>query len=189
MHSCQEKWHAIAGVYSTHCRAGCDLDHTRSLPALQVQESDARLFRRQGTRVIAPKNAVAIAGQHPICPVPNWPRNEFEEKTGEPPGCESGRAKPGSRCELFQDENDSIRPRHQSFGRKLVIDHHIHSIEVPRIRPVPPQNAPSQRTLQRGKSKHASRIAPQNELHQPVAQPADAVIQEDRMGGVGCARW
>jgi len=43
------------------------------------------------------------------------------------------------------------------------------------------QNAPSQWTLQRGKSKHPRRITPQNKLNQSIAQPANAVVKQDRV--------
>src|SRR5207253_8305171 len=66
--------------------------------------------------------------------------------------------------------------------RLIAIDHNTNCVKVGSIRPMPRQDAPRQRALQRGKPKHPTRIAPQNELHQPVAQPANAVVKKDGMG-------
>jgi len=92
----------------------------------------------------------------------------------------TGRAQLG--CpQLPQDKDDRIGTRQQLFFGKFEIDHDIHSIQVPGIRPMPRQNPPSQFTLQRSKPKDAARIAAQNELHQPVAQPANAVVEKNGM--------
>jgi hypothetical protein len=68
-----------------------------------------------------------------------------------------------------ENKNNSIGPRQQFLIGLARANHHINRIKVARIRPMPRQNAPRQRTLQRRKPKQPTRIAPQNELHQPVA--------------------
>jgi hypothetical protein len=78
-----------------------------------------------------------------------------------------------------EDEDDSIRPSQQLFVAKTIINDDIDSIEVLSIHPVPRQNPPGQHTLQRGESEEPIRIAPQNELHQPVAEAANAVVKKD----------
>jgi hypothetical protein len=62
-----------------------------------------------------------------------------------------------------------------------MVNHNIHRIEIPRIRPMSPKNIRSECALQRGKAKHRSGITPQNKLHKPVTKPADAVVKKDRM--------
>jgi hypothetical protein len=82
---------------------------------------------------------------------------------------------------VLEDKHDSIRPRQQLLVRQFVIHHDVNSIEIPSIRAMHHQNSLSEATLQRRESKNACRIPPQDELHQTVAQPANAVIEQDRV--------
>src|ERR1700727_959921 len=90
--------------------------------------------------------------------------------------------KVGCLGKLFQHEDHGIRPRENLFAHEIVINDHIHRIEILRILPMAPENACGYRTLQSGKTKDSIRIAPQNELDEPVAQAADAIVEQDRVG-------
>src|ERR1035437_5502858 len=176
-----------------------------ALAVLQIEETAASLFGRHGTGVVAPKHAVSVAGNHPVAPVANRPGYESQQESsqspeyGSPFACRSrcrcwrwcwcalcgsgsqtrtGRAQLGF-SQLPEDKDDRIGPSQQLLVGLVGIDHNVHRIEVLSIRPMPGQNAPSQRTLQRGEAEDARRIAPQNELDEPVAQPADAVVEQD----------
>src|SRR5450631_1182794 len=141
-----------------------------------------------------------MAGDDAVSPVADRARQELQQPSSQPPECGSECGLSGSGCwfwlcgsgsqtrtgraqlggsQVPEDEDDRIRPSQQLFVAKPIVNDHIHSIEILSIHPVPRQNPPGQHTLQRGKSEEPIRIAPQNELHQPVAEAANAVIKKD----------
>jgi hypothetical protein len=100
----------------------------------------------------------------------------------------SGRAQLGCLGQLPQHKDDRIRPPHHALARPLVILDHIHRVQIARIHPMPLQSSRRQRTLQRRETEYSLRIAPQNKLHRPVAQAANAVVKKDGMDH-GFASW
>src|ERR1017187_7314221 len=176
-----------------------DAEDTEVRTGSLVQEAGSGFCTWYGTGVVASEDAVAVAGDDAVSPVADRARQELQQPSSQPPECGSVCGLSGSGCwfwlcgfgsqtrtgraqlggsQVPEDEDDSIRPSQQLFVAKPIVNDHIHSIEILSIHPVPRQNPPRQLTLQRGKSKEPIRIAPQNELHQPVAEAANAVVKE-----------
>jgi hypothetical protein len=65
-----------------------------------------------------------------------------------------------------------------------MIHNDIKSIEVSGIRTMPRQNFHCECTLQRSKPEDGILIAPQNELHQTIAESAHAVVKDNRVKAV-----
>ena len=82
-------------------------------------------------------------------------------------------------AEFFQDKDDGIGAREETFVGKFVIDDDVDSVEVLGICAVAGQDAGSERALQRCETKDSVGITADNELVQPVAESADAVVEND----------
>src|SRR6478672_6728529 len=70
------------------------------------------------------------------------------------------------------------------LGRLVHARHHVERVEIARRLPVALKDARGYRPLQSGEVKGVVMVVPQRELYKPVAEPADAVVQQN-----GLCRW
>src|ERR1700733_41161 len=139
---------------------------------LLIQKPPPSLFVRQGASFISPKYAIAITGHRPVSPVTKRPRQAPQQKSTSSPyrmrrsgsQTRTSRAHIGS-SQVPKDINHRVRPSPHLLISPIRINHYVNRVQVPRIQPMPLQNLPSERSLQRRKSKDPSRIASQNKLY------------------------
>src|SRR2546428_10243484 len=94
---------------------------------------------------------------------------------------EHGRNKAPDSAEMSQNRHGGVRPCGETLGRLLIVGHDVHRVEILLINAVPLQYAPGEFALSRSKAKLATRIALQHELHQTIAEPADTVVENQRV--------
>jgi hypothetical protein len=122
------------------------------------------------------EDAVAVAGYDAVSAVAEGARDKLKR-----PACQAAEHVPAC-SQLLEDENDGVGTRQQTFVRKVVTEYYVNRVEICWICAMPNQNPPRQRTLQRREPEDGVRVAAQNELHEAIAQAADAVVEEDGVG-------
>ena len=85
-------------------------------------------------------------------------------------------------AKAFEDKDDGVGAREETFVGKFVIEDDVDSVKVLGIGTVTGQDARGERTLQRGEPKDGVKITAQDELIQPIAESADAVVEDDGVG-------
>src|SRR3989304_5808152 len=83
--------------------------------------------------------------------------------------------------ELLQDEQRGAGLGVDRLPLGPVVGDQIESVEIARVEVVPRQGLTGKAALERGKAKGPPGVARQDEAVQPVAQPADAVVEDDVM--------
>jgi hypothetical protein len=156
----------------------------------RLQKPPPCLRRRHRTPIIPAKHPIPPARHHSVSPIANPPRHNLQQESQRPPQsaprlCRERHPRLSVPThlgpEFLQHKRDRIRPPHQPLPRHLVIDHHIHAIKIVRRSPMSRQHPRRQPALQRRKPKPSLGIPPQYKLHPPVAQPANPVIEKNRM--------
>ena len=113
--------------------------HNLNFPAqLNVQEAIAILRPGEHASFETAEDAIAIAGDEAIRGVAQNPRQQLEEEAEKLP--ESAKA--------FEDEDDGVGAREETFVGKFVIEDDVDSVKVLGIGTVTGQDARGERTLQ-----------------------------------------
>lgn len=94
-----------------------------------------------------------------------------------------GKRAPDS-AEFRENERHRIRAVQQAFRRPVWIYDNVKSIQFVGAPPIPFKNLAREGALQCSESKKSVTIVPEHKLHQAVAQPANTVIQQNRIGTV-----
>ena len=103
-------------------------------------------------------------------------RNKASDTCGEGPRA----------SQVFQDELDRFGAVENSFIGLLVMQDDVYGIEIAGHR-VTRQDFSGQSTLQGSEAEDVTLVSLQDELNQPVAKAADAVVEDNRFGRVGHA--
>jgi len=101
-------------------------------------------------------------------------RNKASDTCGEGPRA----------SQVFQDELDRFGAVENSFIGLLVMQDDVYGIEIAGHR-VTRQDFSGQSTLQGSEAEDVTLVSLQDELNQPVAKAADAVVEDNRFGRVG----
>jgi hypothetical protein len=112
---------------------------------------------------------VAVPRKQTVREVPYWLRQ----------GCEDTSADTPETADLSEYKDDSDRSGDQGFPRFILIDNDIEGVEGGGIGAVAGENLCGDRTLQGGEAKNLSPVVPNDELDEPIAQPANAIVKKD----------
>ena len=129
------------------------------------------MVTRDWTRIVAAEHAIPIPCNQVVEGILNSAWKGFQE-----PGDDSPQA-----AQFSQHEHSRLGPRQQRIVRRPRIYNDVHGIEISRVCPVACQQLPRKFPLQRRKAKLLLPIMAQNKLDHPVAQPANTVVQENRI--------
>ncbi len=151
--------------------SGFQLRELRDQCVSKPQESRPLALTGNGTRLKTPENPIPPLRDQAIEPVRNPTRQSPQKPRSHPP-------KPS---QLAEHKPHGLRSRKQRLLRTTVVYNHVDGIQICRTHPVPRQNRPGKLALQGSESKPPPRITPQNELHSSVTEPANPVVQEDRI--------
>jgi hypothetical protein len=133
---------------------------------------------RDGAGVKLSEDFVAIPRNQVVDRVAERVRKEFAEL---------GNPRP-TPAQVREDKPGGIRACEQVLARLFRIRHYIESVQICRRRPVAAEEACGKCALQRGEAEDVVAIVPERELDQTVAQSADTVVEQDRVGGCGHRR-
>jgi len=109
-----------------------------------------------------------VARDEIIDGIPQRPRQYFENSSQLPDS-----------SNLCEEKESGLRPRQQARRIRAVIRHDVERVEVPGISFKLPKDGVSHRTLEGSKVKLSLRIPGQNEGVQPIAQGANAIVQDE----------
>lgn len=139
-----------------------------------VEELPLVFFLRQRTGIVFAEDSVTVAGDQIVSPIAKPSRQQPQRKRKTLPDA----------AQFMQDEDYSVGPGRELLVRLVVVQDHIDGVQVARIGAESFENAACELALQRGKAETIVRIALQNKLNEPVAQAANAVVKNDRIGGI-----
>ena len=126
------------------------------------------LRTRNRAGVIAAEDSVTVARDEIIDGIPKRPRHYFENPSQLPDS-----------SNLCEDKESGLRPGQQARRIRAVIRHDVERVEVPGISFKLSKDGVSHRTLEGSKVKLSLRIPGQNEGVQPIAQGANAIVQDE----------
>src|SRR5580658_488279 len=139
---------------------------------IQVEKLAAVFFRRDRARVVLPEGAVPIPCDQVVAP-----SSQRQGKHAQ----RSAQSSPTS-AQFPQHRNGGVGPRRDPLFPQAAIDYHVHGVEVFGRCAMASQELGSKITLQGGETEAVLRIMLQHELNQPVAETADAIIENNRIG-------
>src|SRR5580692_11458501 len=130
-------------------------------------------FRRDRARIVLTEDAISVSRYQIVAPVSQPQRQRLQKRTHGSP----------SSTQFPESYNGCVRPGCNPLPRKIVVQHHVHGVEIVWRGVVASKYVGCKFTLQRSKTEAVVRIAVQEELNQPVTETANAVVQNDRVGG------
>jgi hypothetical protein len=80
-----------------------------------------------------------------------------------------------------EDVQGGSRLDQQAFRWLIVVKHHDHGTQLVGISPMAAENRGGEIALQSGEVEAVLSVVPQYQLNEAVAQPTDAIIQDDRV--------
>ena len=80
---------------------------------------------------------------------------------------------------LLQHENYGVGAGDQIFVWKVGVDCHIDRVQIAGVGAVAGKDGRGESALQRGKTEESITIAAQNEPDEAVAEPPDAIVEQD----------
>jgi len=129
---------------------------------------------RQRTGLVLSEDAIPVPRDQVVAPVAHSPWEQREQH----------RAKLPTSAKLPQDLNGCVVSRKQSLTGLLVIEHQIKRVEIIGIGIVLPQKVAGKIALQRCEPKPVSMIVLEHKLDQAVAESANAIVEDDRIGRI-----
>jgi hypothetical protein len=159
--------------------------------ALEIEKAVAIGGARQHAGFGAAEDAVTVTGHEAVSPVSKAAGNEMERGSDQEPDATSarwerkygvGRDRTGRGLQVFEEKDNRIRARQEKFAGKIRMDDNIDGVEIASVGSVAGENASRKRALERGKAKESGRVAAQDELIHPIAEPADSVVEQDGLG-------
>src|ERR1700685_453031 len=147
----------------------------RSPCLLQIEKLTTIFLRRDRARIVLAEDAVTVSRDPIVAPISQPQRKQLQRRAQGTP----------SSAKFSQSHNRSVGARRNSLIGKRVVQHYVHGVEVVWGSVVPSQYLSRKIALQGGKAEAVVRIVFQKELNQPVAEAADAVVENDRIGAGG----
>jgi hypothetical protein len=145
------------------------MERMRASEILHVQELVTISFLGQQALVVFSEDAVAIARNESVTPVPKPLRQDRQRDSEATPEI----------SEVGEDGDDRVRPGSELFARLLVIQHRVHGVEIFWVGRMPRQDGFREGALQGCELKAIVGIALKYKLDEPIAQAADAVVKDD----------
>jgi len=139
--------------------------------SLGVQKPVPVFFFRKRADIVFAEDAVAVAGNDVVSPVAQRFGQGSQEKAYSAP----------ESSQFSEHGDDGIGA---GGGALAGFFYEVHRIQIVRVETVLPQDSGGEVALQRGETEVGVEIAFQDELYEAVAEAADAVIKEDRIGGI-----
>jgi AcrR family transcriptional regulator len=91
-------------------------------------------------------------------------------------------------AQFRRDKERSVAPGEDTRRRRLVVRDHVERRQFSRIPTAARHDGLTNGALKRGKAEDATMVVPEQELEEPVAEPADAIVQ-DQVASLGARRW
>jgi len=116
-----------------------------------------------------------MAGDEAVAQFAQRTRNNSQQRRGDAP----------EPAQVLRNEDRSVRAGQQAFAGLAVVEDDVHGIEIGRADAMAAQNPGGEIALQRCEPEDVAVVALEDEFHGAIAEAADAVVENDRVGVVG----
>src|SRR5262249_6585927 len=152
------------------------MDGAASRPA-SVRRPSAGRVEEPGAVPRGRKRAGVVAAEQPVAGPRDETVAEIADRSRHDAGCPH---QPPPAAQLAENPHDGVGLLKQALPRLAMMEHEVDGVEAPRIASVASKDRARERTLERREAETPGGIARENEPVETIAQPANAVVEDDR---------